>query len=39
MLADAMIGRALDTDAAVIVLSPGPAQLLGAEDVAALLRY
>jgi len=38
MLADAMIGRALDTDAAVVVLSPGPAELLG-DDVAALLRY
>lgn len=39
MLADAMIGRALDTDAAVVVLSPAPAQLLGDDDVAALLRY
>ena len=38
MLADAMIGRALDTDAAVVVLSPGPTELLG-DDVAALLRY
>ena len=39
MLADAMIGQALDTGASVVVLSPGPAQLLGDDDVAALLRY
>ena len=39
MLADAMIGRALETDAAVVVLPAGPAALLGGDDVAALLRY
>ena len=39
MLADAMIGQALDTGASVVVLSPGPAQLLGDDQVAALLRY
>ena len=39
MLADAMISRALDTGAAVAVLSPEAARALGDEDVAALLRY
>jgi hypothetical protein len=38
MLADRMIGRALETGASVVVLSDGPARLLG-DDVAALLRY
>jgi hypothetical protein len=38
MLADAMIGHALATGAVVVVLSEGPARLLG-DDVAALLRY
>ena len=39
MLADAMIARALDTGAVVVVLPAGAAQALGDDDVAALLRY
>jgi Bacterial archaeo-eukaryotic release factor family 10 len=39
MLADAMIGRAHDTGATVVVLPPSPAQHLGDDAVAALLRY
>lgn len=39
MLADAMIARAIDTDTTIVVLPPELAQLLGGEDVAALLRY
>jgi hypothetical protein len=38
MLADAMIAKALDTGADVVVLRPAAAQLLG-DDAAALLRY
>jgi hypothetical protein len=38
MLADALVGRALDTGASVVVLSDAAARLLG-DDVAALLRY
>jgi hypothetical protein len=39
MLADAMIGRALDTGATVVVLPAESTALLGGEYVAALLRY
>jgi hypothetical protein len=38
MLADSMIDRALATGASVVVLTEGPAQVLG-DDVAAVLRY
>lgn len=39
MLADAMIARALDTGATVVVLPERAGDVLDGEDVAALLRY